>query len=130
MKSLIARIALILVIVVMAQGCLAAIGLGAAGGAAGTIYVKGSLKEYLSYPMPTVYAAARLSLQNQGLELYVDEMGDKKAKLRSEYANGDKIRIDIERVTTEHSYIRIRFGATGDQGRSLRLLEKVKAGLF
>jgi len=111
-------------ITVSASGCLVAA--GAAGGAAGVIYVKGNVKDYLDYSVSQIHVAAEKALTNEGLTLSVNRVDESSARLESEYADGKNITVNIERVTQEGSQISIRVGAAGDNQRALRILSNIK----
>jgi hypothetical protein len=110
------------------SGCVA-LAVGAAGGAAGAVYVKGRLVDNVNAPVTAVYNASRSMLNAKGLPIKDEKADVASAHLRSEYADGDDIRIEIEAVTSEVSKIKIRVGLTGDHNRSLDLLNGIKARL-
>jgi hypothetical protein len=109
-------------------GCVA-LAVGAAGGAAGVVYVKGRLVDKVNAPVERVYNATLAMLNAKGLPIREKRVDISSANVRSEYANDDDIRIEIDAITSEVSEIRIRVGLTGDQDRSLDLLEGIKARL-
>jgi Protein of unknown function (DUF3568) len=124
MKPLVLRVLCLLLVSATASGCLLAA--GAAGGAAGVIYVKGNVREYLDYTVPQVHVAAEKALTNEGLTLKVNKKDEDKVRIESEYADGKNIWVDIEPVTAEASYLTIRVGVAGDNQRSLRILNNIK----
>lgn len=109
-------------------GCIA-LAIGAAGGAAGITYAKGDLKDRLEAPVAEVYSAAVLALEEEGLPIYENEVRSSSAKLRSEYPDDKKVRIDITAISAASSKITIRVGATGNHIRSIGLLDSIKAKL-
>ena len=111
-----------------APGCIA-LAIGAAGGAVGITYAKGDLTDRLEAPVAEVYSAAIRALEDEGLPIYENELGASSAKLRSEYADDKKVRIDINAISAASSKISIRVGAIGNQRRSIRLLDSIKAKL-
>ncbi len=110
------------------SGCVA-LAVGAAGSAAGVVYVKGRLQDNLDASVQRVYNASLAMLAAKGLPVREKEVDAGSAWIRSEYKDGEDIRIDIDAVTSEVSEIRIRVGLTGDQGRSIDLLDGIKARL-
>ena len=125
-RKLLRSVALLLCLVAM-PGCLLAV--GAAGGAGGVVYYKGTLSEYVDYPVNEIYQSTLKVLDSRNLPLYSDTHDSYKAKLTSELANGKNIWIDIDSVTRGSSEIKIRVGATGDQKEAVLLLEAIKKNL-
>ena len=95
-RKLLRSVALLLCLVAM-PGCLLAV--GAAGGAGGVVYYKGTLSEYVDYPVNEIYQSTLKVLDSRNLPLYSDTHDSYKAKLTSELANGKNIWIDIDSVT-------------------------------
>lgn len=110
------------------SGCVA-LAVGAAGSAAGVVYVKGRLVDRLNAPVERVYNATLDMLNAKGLTIKSHDADVASAEVRSEFGNGDEIRITIDSITSEVSEIKIRVGLTGDQRRSIDLLEGIKARL-
>ena len=124
---------LILVIAVLSAagtvtGCVA-LAVGAAGGAAGVVYVKGRLVDTIDAPVERVYNASLAMLGAKGLPVREKRIDFSSARIRSEYKDGEDIRIEIDAITSEVSEVRIRVALTGDQGRSSDLLDSIKARL-
>lgn len=110
------------------SGCVA-LAVGAAGSAAGVVYVKGRLQDNLNAPVERVYNASLAMLNAKGLPIREQRADVGSANIRSKYGGGDDIRIEIKAITSEVSQIRIRVGLTGDHNRSLDLLDGIKARL-
>jgi hypothetical protein len=125
-RKLLRSVALLLCLVAM-PGCLLAV--GAAGGAGGVVYYKGTLSEYVDYPVNQIYQSTLKVLDSRNLPLYSDTHDSYKAKLTSELLNGKNVWIDIDSVTRGSSEIKIRVGATGDQKEAVLLLEAIKNNL-
>ena len=127
MQSLIRSLSLLLV-VSAASGCIA-LAVGAAGGAVGITYVKGKLSDSVDGTVLETYTAALAVLDAEGLPLYQNEHSGSVAKLQSEYPDDKNIWIDIEAISAATSKITIRVGASGNQTRSVDLLDAIKARL-
>jgi hypothetical protein len=110
------------------SGCVA-LAVGAAGSAAGVVYVKGRLVDKVDAPVERVYNATLATLGSKGLPIKEKELNIDSANIRSEYKDDEDIRIEIEAITSQVSEIRIRVGLTGDQGRSIDLLDGIKGRL-
>ena len=110
-----------------AWGCVLLI--GAAGGAGGTVYVMGKLKEDLNAPVPKVKRAAVAGLKDLGLPVLKDKGDQLTASLESEFADGKHVWIDIEARDESSSQIGIRVGLLGDEQRSRRVLKAIRQHL-
>ena len=103
--------------------------IGAAGGAGGTVYVKGKLEEVINWPVIDVHAASKEALTDLRLPIIEDRADSFIAKLKSTYADGKNVWIDIKWVTDKASKIVIRVGLIGDLTRSQKILERIKSYL-
>lgn len=107
------------------SGC-AAFVVGAAAGAAGTVYVLGKLQEDISQPVPTVHHAAIAGIKDLELPLLEDK-GDKlTARLESEFADGTHVWIHIGSTGESRARLTIRVGVMGDEVRSRQILAAIK----
>jgi hypothetical protein len=102
---------------------------GAAGGAAGAIYVKGQLKDRLDAPVARVHEAARAALKDMGLSLHEDKADQLSAQVESKFADGTHVWITINADGEENSNITIRVGVLGDEGKSRAVLDAIKKRL-
>lgn len=110
-------------------GCVGALLVGAAGGAAGTVYVMGQLKDEIHAPVPKVRKAAVAGLKGMGLPILVDK-GDKlTATIESQFSDDKHVWITIESKNDSVSHISIRVGMLGDEQRSRRILEALRRHL-
>jgi hypothetical protein len=105
-------------------GC-AALLLGGAAGAGSVVYVKGQLKEDMSASVPAVYKASISTLKDLNLPIIEDNHDKLSAKIKSQFANGDGVWIEIESVTAESSKLTIRVGILGDQYKSRQILDGI-----
>jgi len=110
-----------------ASGCVLLV--GAAGGAGGTVYVMGKLKEDLNAPVPKVKRAAVAGLKDLGLPVLKDKGDQLTASLESEFSDGKHVWIDIEARDESSSQIGIRVGLLGDEQRSRRVLKAIRQHL-
>lgn len=124
-------LALMLVCLIPASsGCtLLLLGAGAAGGIAGTVYVKGKLETELEAPVPKVQQAAVGSLKSLALPIS-KQKGDKlAAEVESKTADGKRVWIHVESISQSRSKVTIRVGYMGDENRSRRILDGMRARL-
>ncbi len=103
--------------------------LGAAGGTAGTMYVLGKLKEELNYEVPTVHKAAVAGLKDLKLTLSENRADKLSAHIKSEFADGTDVWIDLESIEDSRTLVAIRVGYTGDELRSRKILDAIKQHL-
>ncbi len=109
-------------------GC-AALVVGAAGGAAGAVYVMGKLTEELSYDVPAVHEAAVAGMKDLQLTLSEDRADKLSAHLESEFADRAHVWIDLESIADSRTRMIVRVGLTGDEIRSKKILESTKQHL-
>jgi hypothetical protein len=105
-------------------GC-AALLLGGAAGAGSVVYVKGQLKEDITVSVPAVHKASISTLKDLNLPIIEDSHDKLSAKIKSRFASGEDVWIDIESVTAESSKITIRVGVLGDQYKSRQILDGI-----
>ena len=110
------------------SGCLA-LAVGAAGGAAGAVYVMGKLKDEVDYPVPVVHEAAVAAMKDLELKLTEDKADKLSAHMESAFSDGRNIWIDIDSVSDSKSQLIIRVGVMGDESRSRKIHERIKQHL-
>ena len=106
------------------SGC-AALLLGGAAGAGSVVYVKGQLKEDIAVNVTAVHGASISALKNLNLPIIEDNYDKLSARIKSRFASGEDVWIDIESITTESSRITIRVGILGDQNKSRQILDGI-----
>ncbi len=109
-------------------GCTALV-IGAAGGAAGAVYIMGKLQEEVSYDVRTVHEAVVAGLKDLELKVLEDRSDKLSAHLESRFADGTKVWVGLEALEPSRTKITIRVGLTGDEVRSRRILEAIKRHL-
>ena len=128
MRSMV-RVCSVVMVTVLCSGCFGVFVAGAAGGAAGAIFVKGRLVELVSSSVSDVHMASREALSELGLPIIEDSVDHRTARLRSEYADGKQVWINIETEGLSDTKIIVRVGAFGDQQRSRDILARIKRNL-
>ncbi len=117
-----------LCLTIQLSGC-AALLLGGAAGAGSVVYVKGQLKDTMRAPVTTVHTASIAALKELGLPVIEDNHDSLSAKIKSRFADGQDVWIDIEYGTVESSRITIRVGIVGDEVKSRQILDSIKQHL-
>jgi hypothetical protein len=124
----VSRLMLCLVLGAFASGCVA-LGVGAAGGVAGAVYVMGKLKDELNHDVPAVHAATVAAMKDLDLKLSEDKADKVSAHLESEFADGKHVWIDLESIPENRTNLTIRVGLTGDEMRARKIHEAIKRHL-
>lgn len=110
--------------------CAAALlGAGAAGGVAGTAYVMGKLQTELDGSVPRVRTATVAGLKSLDLPVNKNEGDQFVATIESKTADDKQIWVTIDSLSSSRSKLTIRVGLLGDESRSRRILDAVKANL-
>lgn len=113
---------------ILCSGCLA-LAVGAAGGAAGAVYIMGKLQDEVNYPVPVVHEAAVAAMKDLELKLSEDKADKMSAHMESEFSDGARVWIDLDSVSDSRCRLTIRVGITGDEIRSRKIHDKIKQHL-
>ncbi|HXX59036.1 MAG TPA: DUF3568 family protein [Thermodesulfovibrionales bacterium] len=105
-------------------GC-AAVVVGGAAGAGTVVYLKGRLNEDINAPVSSVYDASISALKDLELPIIEDSHDTLSAKIKSRFADGDDVWIQIESLTAESSKITIRVGIMGDEYKSRQIINGI-----
>ncbi len=105
-------------------GCLALLAGGAAG-AGSVVYVKGQLRETMDATVTAVHSASVATLKELGLPAIEDKYDELSAKMKSRFADGQDVWIDIEYITVQSSRLTIRVGIMGDERKSRQILDGI-----
>src|SRR5215510_11385213 len=110
------------------SGCLA-LAVGAAGGAAGAVYVTGKLKDEVNHPASVVREATVAAMNDLELRLSEDKVDKASAHMESEFSDDTHIWIDLESVQDSRCRLTIRVGFSGDEVRSRKIYDTIKQHL-
>ena len=94
-------------------GCVALIAGGTAGGVGTAVWLSGKLVQYVDSPLDKVALASKDYLQSRNLSLTSKETisaGHAVVQIRSRETSGERVRIDIHKITGTRSRIEIRVG--------------------
>ncbi len=113
-----------------AAGCIW-LAAGAAAGAAGAVYFQGRLTQTLGKDVAKCDAAAEKALADQKLTVLQNKVDAASAHLEAEYADNQRVWIDMESVGAGATKVTIRVGILGDKEREMALLLGIRrhAGL-
>ena len=124
LKKMIAGLSLAMM-VVSTSGCFALV-VGAAAGAGGVIWAKGSLVKELGAPIDRAHKAGVSALKKMELPVIVDRKDTLTAKLESKFADGTNVWIDMDSLTSKTTKVSVRVGAIGDQVRSQQIMDMIQ----
>ena len=110
------------------SGCFA-LAVGAAGGAAGAVYMLGKLTDEVPHDVSVVHAAASDALNDLGLKPSEDRADKLTAHIKSEFADGTNIWIDMQSIGDDRTKLTVRVGVTGDEVRARKIHEAIKRHL-
>jgi len=102
---------------------------GAAGGAAGAVYVMGKLNDEVNYEMSVVHKATVAALVELELKPLEDKVDKLSAHVESEFANGEHVWIDLESLSDSRTSLTIRVGVTGNEVRARKIYDAIKRHL-
>ncbi len=105
-------------------GC-AALLVGGAAGAGSVVYIKGQVKEDMTASVPPVHDASISALKELNLPIIEDTHDKLSARIKSRFADGADVWIEIESATAESSKLTIRVGVMGDQHKSRQILDGI-----
>lgn len=115
---------ILLSILLTAQGCVPLI-IGAAVGAGGVAYVKGSLEQNFDKSVDQLHRASLGGLKNIKCAVRSDQIRKHLAKITFEFDDGQKGSIHIKALTERSAQIKIRVGILGDETKSHIVLNAV-----
>ncbi|MFA4989590.1 MAG: DUF3568 family protein [Candidatus Omnitrophota bacterium] len=102
----------LVVLLVNVWGCVALIAGGAAGGAGTAVWLAGKLTQYVNASLEQATQAAQDSFSSSNLRIVLKETasGQAVAQIRGRDAGGEKVYIDIHKITGTRSRIEVRVG--------------------
>ncbi|HQP10534.1 MAG TPA: DUF3568 family protein [Candidatus Omnitrophota bacterium] len=112
----------------VASGCVPLL-IGAAAGAGGIAYVKGTLAQNIDEPVAKIHKASLAALKGLDMLVKSEELSQHSSVINAQYATGEKVKIEIEALTEYVSKISIRVGMLGDQEDSRLILNAIEKKL-
>jgi uncharacterized protein DUF3568 len=103
---------------------------GAAGGAAGTVYVMGKLKDEMNSDVSTVHKATVAALAELELKVLEDKSDKVTAHVESEFSDSEHVWIDMESLTGSRTSLTIRVGVMGNEVRARKIHDAIKRHLL
>jgi hypothetical protein len=118
----------LLVSVVSFMGCVPLI-VGAAAGAGGYAWASGELVKEFTASASDVQRAAVRGLKKLGVSIKEEKHDRLTASIKSKFADGKNISIQISALTEKTTRLKIRVGVFGDKTKSEMVLNSIQEGL-
>lgn len=128
MKTIVSRDLILVGLAFVHSGCVA-LAVGAAGGAAGTVYVLGKVEEELNAPVAIVYDAALAACRDLDMVILERQADQHSAQAEAEFTDGTRARVTIEEIAESRSKLAIRVGVVRNEDRARQLWEAVRRHL-
>jgi hypothetical protein len=109
-------------------GCAVLFG-AAAGGVGTSAWLSGKLNDEINASYENTVIASKNALASLNMPITKEVKTSEVTQIRSEYADGQHVWIDIRPLTRTASKIEIRVGIKGDKAASLKILERIKREL-
>ncbi len=118
------KVALYGLLLFYVSGCVPLM-VGAAAGAGGIVWVKGTLRQDIDRPLDEVYEASKNALKDLDLPILLDRMDQLSAILESETADKQRVWIKMKHVSSKITRLSVRVGALGDEVKSREILQTI-----
>ncbi len=114
----------------MIGGCVVALVVAGAAGAAGTVaYIRGDLEAVESHNLETVYEATKKAVAELELKVTKDAKDAMSAKIIARDAQDKKITITLGTAAEETTKLSIRIGTFGSETKSRLIYQKIREQL-
>ncbi|MBF0339105.1 MAG: DUF3568 family protein [Nitrospirae bacterium] len=123
-----AKMMMLVVLVIQLCGCVAAV-VGAGAGVGTYAFVSGKLNYTFDKPVLVVHGATLRALKDMKMSITEDRSDKIAAVVKSKFADGEGVHIEINSQTAQTSTISVRVGVLGDEKRSLAILDEIKKKL-
>lgn len=110
------------------SGCLPLL-VGAAAGAGGVAYVRGTLVKNVDNPVAQVHKAAAGACKSLKISVQYDDLNEHSARIKGTLDDGKKVDINVAALTERSSKIQIRVGLFGDETKSQMILNVIQKKL-
>ena len=110
------------------SGCVA-FAVGAAAGAGGYGYVKGSLQKNYDNTVTELHKASLKALKALDIEKSDEELNRHSSYIKGMYQNDKKVKVTITALTEKSSKLEIRVGLFGDKSLSEMILSDIEKNL-
>ena len=118
-------LAILMVMVMSLSGCWALL-VGAVAGAGGYAWVSGVLQKDYMEPSVVLQDAVVDAVEDLGLELSLDQRDRLTGRFRSEFTDGQSLKISVDALTEKSARLKIRCGVFGNRLRSEMVLNVIE----
>jgi DNA polymerase III delta prime subunit len=102
---------------------------GAVGGAGTAVWLSDKLTQAVNAPFDKTVLAVKSALAELDLHIIREIQKDDVAQVISEYYAGQKVWVDIHKMTKRSSRVEVRVGLTGDEEAARKILDQILAFL-
>ncbi|MFH1856971.1 MAG: DUF3568 family protein [Candidatus Omnitrophota bacterium] len=114
-----------IVLLINVTGCAAVIGT-VVGGAGTALWQSGKLSDEVNVSYNKAVQAVTMALKSLDMEITKETQTDKITQIKSNYADGRVVWINIIPINESTTRIEVRVGISGDKSESGKILEKIK----
>ena len=118
-----------LAISILVTGCVAALAVGAAGGAGGYAWASGKLSFTTPHGIGECHDATISSLSDLKIKLISDQTDRLAGRIKGQTATGDAVTVDLEPQPPNITKIDVRVGFWGNKTRSTMIADGIKRHL-
>ena len=108
---------MLLGVLLTTNGCVPLL-IGAAAGAGGVVWVKGSLEQNFDKTVEQLHRASLAGLRDIKCTVRADQVRKHLAKITFEFDDGQKGSVNIKALTERSAKLKIRVGVLGDETKS------------
>jgi len=119
------NLCLCLAIIVSLSGCVLLFG-AAAGGAGTAFWLSGKLSSEMNASYDQTVGAAKKALGSLKMTLAKEVRSEKVTQLKSEYADGREVWIDVRPLSDKMTKVEVRVGARGDKEASSKIIKQIE----
>lgn len=98
---------------------------GAAGGAGTAVWLSNKLSQDVDVSLERTFQASKKGLKNLKLEIVKETKKDDVAQLISRYYDGQKVWVDLHKMSETSCRIEVRAGVTGDEAAARKILDAI-----
>ena len=121
--------AALVVVSLLASGCVAAVVAGVAGGAGGYAWSSGKLSFTTSHDITTCHDAVITALAGLKIKVTGDSTDMLAGRIKGVTATGDEVTIDLEPQSMRVTKMDVRVGFWGNQTRSEMIADAIRKNL-
>jgi hypothetical protein len=118
-----------LAVSILVTGCVAALAIGAAGGAGGYAWASGKLSFTTPHGINECHDATLAALSDLKIKLISDQTDRLAGKIKGQTATGESVAVDLEPQAPNITKIDVRVGFWGNKTQSTMIADGIKRHL-